>query len=205
MFGQRWCPCEFFIMFMTFSSSQCEAIDIVLTHSSHLFSHYWTIYFVNIFQLCLTSCRKADIAPFNSSDLSFSLSCLVFHLSPSLSHPLLLSQDRVPQRRWYCPSAQLPVQIFQQAQRGLSWFVWQTQMPLNSHRPDSLPVSYLLMHYSHLFLHHHPSTTNPLASEEGQPHTSLAENLYSLDVFTSCGQLIETQAESFFFSHTLID
>lgn len=30
-----------------------------------------------------------------------------------------------------------------------SWFVWQTQMPLNSHSPGSLPASYLVMHYSH--------------------------------------------------------
>lgn len=30
-----------------------------------------------------------------------------------------------------------------------SWFVWQTQMLLNSQSPGSLPASYLVMHYSH--------------------------------------------------------
>ena len=79
-----------------------------------------------------------------------------------------------------------------------SWFVWQTQMPLNSHSPGSLPASYLVMHYSHP-LWQPPPPPNSLASGEGQPHTtSLAENPYGLDVFASSGQLIEPRAGSIF-------
>lgn len=76
-----------------------------------------------------------------------------------------------------------------------SWFVWQTQMPLNSQSPGFLPASYLVMHYSHPLLH----TPNPLTLVEGQPHTtSLAENPYGLDVFASSGQLVEPQPGSIF-------
>lgn len=85
------------------------------------------------FQLLLTSLSKADIA---SSSLSPSLCSVYFSLS--LSHQTLPAQAWVLWMRWcHLPLSAVGSDLPPECSET-SWFVWQTQMPLNSPQPRLL-------------------------------------------------------------------
>lgn len=168
------------------------------------------------FQLCLTSLRKADIAPFHSSTI---LSLFLFHPVSHHAHAHTHTHRRASSLTFSSTASfsgqssacgrggvilrsQPSVQICLRAQRDFLIRVTNTnafKFPQPRLLTSLIPCNALFTSSS---AQPQPPTSpslNHLASGEGQPHTtSLAENPYSLDVFASSGQLIEPRAGSIF-------
>lgn len=143
------------------------SLFIVLAGISHLFNNSWTISFAGIsvgFDLSSNQwhCSLEVLISLCFLSVSFNLGHIYARVGTHTLTPL-------PRKKWVSsspPSSSVGLDLPQSCSET-SWFVWQTQMPLNSPQHCFLPASYLVMHNSHP-LSHPPLTSPPALFTSGK-------------------------------------